>query len=335
MAVTFPLFAHLPWELRNLIWESAIRPDIPGAHIFTVSDNATTECGDSTEFEHHQTACQPRSVQTNTGHLRTVFHANWAQQNSSTYLIDSGLWMACRESRTAIERHFRRKQDKLLAWGPAAGSDGPSQFASESSTKRQVVFCPTQDLLILQSSNLTPFRWAKKGVLDLQTPTYEKPLRSCSFWTELQKTPGERHIAIPYNPAWDTMCLDWDELEGFVEFLLEASTSAPVHLWFIDYRLKRRIRVPTEEQLEAKGDCEKPREFHGSDCRYVEVSDKDGGSFQDGEWSDGFKKSRWHPLNNETRYYRNGVRGCVRRARSLICPDAASMQIGILACESV
>lgn len=61
----------------------------------------------------------------------------------------------------------------------------------------------------------------------------------------------ERHITVKYDPAWDSMSLHWGEISAFVDLLLVPSVdnleAGPTHLWFIDYRLQRRNRVPTEK----------------------------------------------------------------------------------------
>ncbi|KAK0666040.1 hypothetical protein QBC41DRAFT_157124 [Cercophora samala] len=339
MAETFPRFPWLPHELRHMIWEFAIRPAVPGAHIFTISDNASRLCDDSQEYEDHVSVCQPRHAQPHSARIGGELHS--ANNNPSTYLTDSGLWTACRESRSVMERKLLKPKDsRLIFWNDRINELSP--FCPLASTRRQIALCPSQDLIILQADTLTPFLWASQGVLDRTISTYRSAmLSSCTFWTAMLSRAGEeRHIAIEYNPEWDSMSLHWGEIHGFVDLLLgpslDESVAAPTHVWFIDYRLKRRNRVPTEKQLHAETQQQEPRVYYGNGLRYVEVSDKDEGDCGDGEWNDAFEKDRLHSLNNKPMLSRNGVRGCVRRAKTLLYKDEEyvdRLNIGILACE--
>ncbi|KAK4654162.1 hypothetical protein QC762_401540 [Podospora pseudocomata] len=339
MAETFPRFPRLPYELRHMIWEFAIRPAAPGAHIFTISDSTNTTSDDSRENEGHVLVCQPRCDQTRGG------KADGQLNNPSTYIADSGLWTACRESRNVMERKLLQREDRpILFWGDS--SDGPPPVNPECWTNRQIALFPTRDLIILQSQIFTPFRWTvMPGSLDWDKPTYrQSQLPSCAFWSAMKNVTSQaaRHIAVEYNPAWDSMSLHWGEVTGFVDLLLGPSRaeldSGPTHVWFIDYRLKRRNRVSTEKQLRTESEREEPRVYYGDGCRYVEVSEQDSGESGDGEWNDAFGADRWHPFNNEPMFSRNGVRGCVKRAKALLYKDEEyvdRVNIGILACESL
>ncbi|KAK4663387.1 hypothetical protein QC763_0098030 [Podospora pseudopauciseta] len=151
---------------------------------------------------------------------------------------------------------------------------------------------------------------------------------------------AERYITAKYDPAWDSISLYWGEISA-LDLLLVPSVdnleAGPTHLWFIDYRLQRRNRVPTEKQRQKETKSKEPRVYYGDSCRYVEVSDQDEGESGDGEWNDAVGANRWHLFNNTPMFSRDGVRGYVKRAKVLLYKDEEyvdRLNIGILACEA-
>jgi len=85
-----------------MIWKRAMRPRLPGAHVFHVSD------GHSWSWQPllATPGDVPRGVDSGEAALATAPTA-LTLNNPSTYLIDSGLWTACRESLRAIEKDFQ------------------------------------------------------------------------------------------------------------------------------------------------------------------------------------------------------------------------------------
>lgn len=144
MPDAFHYFSYLPFKLREQIWRLAIRPPVPGVHIFSLckdgEESRTTglEGLSSTFPAHHPhdspwTLTAPRCLpKTSTftpkafakpwtylidSGLWSAYHESfsvtpmsWTRNNPSTYLIDSGLWSACRESRQVLEHEFRRPE---------------------------------------------------------------------------------------------------------------------------------------------------------------------------------------------------------------------------------
>ncbi|OIW28205.1 hypothetical protein CONLIGDRAFT_644409 [Coniochaeta ligniaria NRRL 30616] len=137
MARTFHSFLLLPWELRNQIWEYALRPDRPGAHIFKVSHESVTD-GSQSESERSWKLLRPGYVAVNEPRLPLELYLSapdtrptdtvtrhseidslgsqianpssiWFN-NPSTYLADGGLWTACKESRLVMERRFQTQK---------------------------------------------------------------------------------------------------------------------------------------------------------------------------------------------------------------------------------
>ncbi|KAJ3465413.1 hypothetical protein MRS44_006071 [Fusarium solani] len=121
---TFHIFPNLPGELREEIWRCALRPDgpaRPGAHFFGVVSpradgraklvNHALVLRDST-FDREICLVGPLWGSTSIeGKLIDKLEpASWIDNNPSTYLIDSGLWMACKESRHVIDQVFHQQQ---------------------------------------------------------------------------------------------------------------------------------------------------------------------------------------------------------------------------------
>ena len=114
VAQMFPLFNHLPYELRAEIWRYAMRDEhVPGVHYFLVQDK-----DDDTEnviFNEYGLIQQgpflaapswgPKCFLT--GSCGSPSTDPWQHQNDSTYLVDSGLWTACKESRDLMLKQVK------------------------------------------------------------------------------------------------------------------------------------------------------------------------------------------------------------------------------------
>lgn len=178
----FHLFPFLPWEMRNRIWELAVRPlDRPSAHVFDVDcvmlDEERPEEGVSYsqlrdkryQFDTKQKEKdkQERRLALKEGDIwvspirQDCFSINWvsidrgyisdtyqyhllsarvpaatlpapgvAGSNPSVYMVDGGLWTACKQSREVMKKAFNSdKWDKLrmnhkqFEWRSVRGSD--------------------------------------------------------------------------------------------------------------------------------------------------------------------------------------------------------------------
>ena len=107
----FHCFANLPYELRRKIWQMAIRPANSGVHHFSIFNSANDNNSPSAKFaildnaQHSKfeyKAAAPRAACT-----QTVY--SWTQGNPSSYLWDTGLWTACKESREIIMAHLNMR----------------------------------------------------------------------------------------------------------------------------------------------------------------------------------------------------------------------------------
>ncbi|SPJ85375.1 uncharacterized protein FTOL_11156 [Fusarium torulosum] len=168
---TFHQFSDLPRELRDTIWSFAIRDDNPGVHIFGDFDNKKR-------------------------HYFNSLDENRSDENVSTYLIDGGLWTACKESRLIMERHFRQSEwPKELQCDKYYGSLTKGHFNMPATGYFQggELHClkvfPHKDLFVLQLDDIARYGWCPG---DLKSP----------LGKNLRGYKGVRHLAIEYRPEW-------------------------------------------------------------------------------------------------------------------------------------
>ncbi|KAF5666638.1 hypothetical protein FHETE_6137 [Fusarium heterosporum] len=98
-------FHDLPKELRDRIWNLAIRDDYPGVHIFGSSDQAKK--GESRPMTSRGDRSRDSFEPLWSGYFQNLKN-DCSDENISTYLIDGGLWTACKESRRVMENHFKQ-----------------------------------------------------------------------------------------------------------------------------------------------------------------------------------------------------------------------------------
>ncbi|KAM6530213.1 hypothetical protein FALCPG4_008338 [Fusarium falciforme] len=197
MATTFDRFSDLPRELRDEIRRFAIRTTRPGVHIFRLyNDFKDDHAGardslSSARFFTGQCLAEPS--------WDRYFHStntDCGDRNVSTYLIDGGLWTACKESRLLMEKRFRNSE-----WGYLRKQQGTGRpleriwklwflpatgyFTSLGSASHYFTVIPCRDLFVLRPDLLgnTDGDW-----VDLKLPE--------------GLTERVRHIAIEYNPEW-------------------------------------------------------------------------------------------------------------------------------------
>ncbi|KAK0629530.1 hypothetical protein B0T17DRAFT_189156 [Bombardia bombarda] len=127
MPESFHFFPFLPRELRDEIWRFAVRPPGRGAHIFRLyskeeaertNPDRQYEIDSSARFHPFPAAaatqCLPPDAHF-TLDARASAPISWTGHNPSAYLIDSGLWNACKESRQAIQKAFKLHKWLTLA----------------------------------------------------------------------------------------------------------------------------------------------------------------------------------------------------------------------------
>ncbi|OTB04944.1 hypothetical protein M426DRAFT_261296 [Hypoxylon sp. CI-4A] len=276
-ASTFHEFPRLPKELRDMIWDEAIRPDLPAAHFFTPFDNYTHIPKNIKKYAvagHGYRKRNPCSLAAPRCSKENPDRFSWIDNNPSMYMEDSGLWSACTESRAAMIRRFGnhratdrlRKFEEPLNSAPATGTmlqDGRIQYFT---------VCRKTDLFCIQPVySQKPVSW---DFFQINAPIF-------SCWGR-----PKPHIALEYNPGW----MDkhpgpgkpghqeevYRQYQNGLTTALEAATrelgSWACYLWFIDYSIRRD---PSAGHYDS-GRC---KIFQGRGYKYVEV-----GIGFDGSW---------------------------------------------------
>lgn len=264
-----------------MIWNHAIRPDLPGVHIFGL--HHATAAGDPDQLSKEQSAsllpatkntptsmvaelrlspphgCQPYHADTTHTGARAADpiceSVSWAPNNPSTYLIDGGLWAACRESYLAIEEEFCRRANKSgQAWS----------CCYVDSAGRHVAVFPDQDLYILQPGDeITVADWAALCLrADLRRPSAGYSLK--------EHTPTGSRIALEYTPQGDSEAEGGSEpiivetLSGLASQQLQLQPT-PTDFWIINYGLRLKHYVPTRKEAEGRDLAI----FYANDRRFV------------------------------------------------------------------
>ena len=199
---TFPRFTELPYELREKIWLLSIRDvSTPGIHFFRVHDDPTND--DHNVIFHRSNrledpilaAPQPSPERAQKGCSSSDASNPWRHNNDSTYLIDSGLWTACKESRALMEKQLKTtefpkfsKEDRntdYLADRPATAG-----FLSPTKTAQELCYFtvhPWFDVFVLQN-------W--------DTEEFDIPMINCvvPFAQRQYGFMGLGHVGIEFDP---------------------------------------------------------------------------------------------------------------------------------------
>ncbi|KAH6629911.1 hypothetical protein B0J18DRAFT_364326 [Chaetomium sp. MPI-SDFR-AT-0129] len=312
MRGVFHYFLHLPWELREYIWKLAVRPFLPGAHVFrlyrvhdrdhtyleyeVVSKNAPWRLSPSRLAAPR---CLPRSAEYSPA-LQATTPVSWKQNNPSTYLIDSGLWTACKESLLVIEAEFQNPVRRRGTWTPSEVEalrkrrgrfNLPETVTFSAYEPRYLTVFPAHDLFIIQVHDVLKVRW------DFIWEFFMHCFRKAEAANHSQ-----RHMALEYDPAWDEVAHDSHHREGpAAEFIDDFAMSNGIEdhftLWLIDYRIKRNPRYREFTTGKIKRPAVKPPAvFYASDRRYVEVNrwDVERWAGHNSKWNAGSEAPREH-----------------------------------------
>lgn len=241
---TFHRFFDLPWELRDMIWKFALRPDVPGVHIFKLYNSNLDEGADKNinvsnpyDIEHLRLAA-PQSNKSSITRNRN---------NPSTYLIDGGLWTACRESRLVMEGNFNCKkwksssEDRVLYRSNMIKEemDRPqtSYFACRNGNLHFFTVFPNKDLFILRPQNLETINWTNFD-WDVVLGSY------------MHDFGGLQNIALEYNPEWG-----YDIADKIVDMAIDAgSHHSGLNIWIVDYTLRRGDSRAVGQKPTSRGD---------------------------------------------------------------------------------
>lgn len=229
----------LPKELRDMIWDEAIRDDVPSAHFFTMYDTKSKQHvqqdlrvrasakEESTIYRVGLAAPYPGTDSTRQLH-------SWVDGNLSAYMADSGLWQACWESARRMQRRFQWHTEPVtMTFQRERGDNGESHYLTVR---------PSEDLLCLQFNNRSriSFRteWHWNYLLDF--PPFRRRLGG-GWWDSRGRA---RHIAVELDPAWRIHSHEWPRSEDLVQGWRNAVDVCGLeHFWLVSYTMERRYRA--------------------------------------------------------------------------------------------
>jgi len=310
-----------------MIWTLAAyaRPSQPGAHVFSVYDRnqhgTIVPDGESAVVDADNDLAIILGVPTTiASHGRENAH----EFNPSMYLLDGGLWTACKESRLLMEKRYRSKhwaqvqaENNERVWGsyshwhsvsnrdemPATGylipgsrnairdadDDGDCVMsgvggASEISHPWFFTVFPSCDLFIFPISELLNRNVCPTSII------FSEILASTDRGYN-----GLVNIAFDFDPAWDEQVAKWSEIRGgrgvvepaIVDFFYGFLDTLDGYWNRMVWFIDHRIKrkIPTDPQ-DVSEDREMPA-FYGMDRKYVVVKSPDHG-YDGGGWHDCF-----------------------------------------------
>lgn len=249
-----------------------IGPDGQGVHFFTIEtcfDPSPEQSGISYELKPQHYNIDGEEYETE--HVAApLFGADsqrsWTENNPSTYLINAGLWTACRESREVMEKHFktafyREKRQESLKREPYCrglrfyerdykGAPGTGRFRHNGEDWCFAVF-PRRDLFCVQHSGkhpsmcFPPATWLFAG------------FGNCTFASARLGFDGVQPLAFEYDASWSFSSEGKDdeiinEMSGqnnargiflnTLEDIVEGGSSPDLYLIDRDIRLKPDAR---------------------------------------------------------------------------------------------
>lgn len=325
----FHLFGDLPKELRDCIWDMAIRDDDPSVHFFTIYDterDPPSVVNPSKKVHAARDAHVPKFyLGLAAPRCRENDQLSWTDGNVSTYLTDSGLWTACHESRERMLRHFRPSETspqvskhmpvdwetvRDISREPTASVN--MEFMRDNGERQYLTIRPSADLICLQLPENSNISW------DCRTWDCR------SNWKSFRNFPLFRwhshawhwnssdiaNVAVEYDPAWE----NFDPQKDYMPFRGVTdgfSKVGEIHgletFWFIDYRLTRKYKPDNRER----------KTFRAGKLTFIEVASTDC------EWcccpKEGCLDGRFH---GPERYVKFGAHGLVGYLKSYIWMQA-------------
>lgn len=271
MSETFHPFPLLPAELRLSIWQLTIR-DTSSAGVnyceLSLEGADTIERGlPSSAPPGSVDTLLPATCKTLDVPCRAKCIKKMCRRcfygNASSYLIDSGLWNACKESREVMLEKFGRHRQRV----PLAGKDlwlaaKTFIFRVENDVWRHATVFPGTDLFIVPILHLYK---ARRGSGFVNGWFHSRP-----------SLDDLRHLAVRFDPYWEYQ--EYASVRACLSYLA-FGFNTPITVYLIDYRLQRR-----ERPFKYPPQDEEPRVFHASNGKFIEVLDLD-------EWDDGVRNS--------------------------------------------
>ncbi|KAF5567042.1 hypothetical protein FNAPI_857 [Fusarium napiforme] len=267
-------FSDLPREMRDMIWPLVLRDDHPGVHIFGHYDENKKDMPEGRSLMHGNLFSGILSEPSPDRYFNSL-DKNRKNENISTYLIDSAMWNACKESRLAIEKHYSQyKWPSDEFWYTTCDTrvyrgypyhkvfKVPSTGYFEGGSPHYLTVFPRRDLFVFQPDKLDAVDWyfvgSRPGKGD-NRPAFRR----------LQ------HIGIEYDPEWSLE--DRESSYLAMSHLVEAAYELKdiQKLWFIDHSLKRKKDAPNfDERTEFRDwedGCERLNIFYTRDRKFLEI----------------------------------------------------------------
>ncbi|KAI3398628.1 hypothetical protein diail_8813 [Diaporthe ilicicola] len=278
----FHHFSGLPRELRDPIWDMAIRDGDPTVHFFTLYDHfedSDSVVDPAKKVHVISETCSPFfDVGFAAPRSRGSDQLSWTDGNISTYLSDSGLWTACKESRERMLKYFKpfetsplfSKRKPLNCWTVYDIRDQLTtsinmEYTRDSGERQYLTIRPITDLICLQRPEGSNISWSDRGLWQLiaNFPSFR-------WYSEhnLWGLSNLRNVAVEYNPAWEFSDRNPD-YEPFMRVTDGFSKVDEIHglhtFWLIDYRLTRKYK---------SADCER-QTFRAGALTFIEVDRSD------------------------------------------------------------
>lgn len=272
MATTFDRFRELPRELRDQMWKFAIRTSQPGEHIFRICNTFKDRYTGARDLASRFRAFpKHRFAERLERRCFDRIDANFSKKTVSTYLLDGGLWTACKESRLIMEKHFRSsewdhwRRHRTREWHPTdtpGGFDMPATgyFSPSGGRPHLCTVLPHQDLFVLQPACLETLEWDRIN-RDIPIGSTKKGFN------------GLEHIAIEYNTKWAAQSRGATRYEELRPALLKLFVFSGFFgifgkLWIIDHSLKQKKDASVFEENTSGVNT---NAFYASDRKFLEV----------------------------------------------------------------
>ncbi|KAI7788105.1 hypothetical protein LA080_013412 [Diaporthe eres] len=239
----FHPFADLPKELRDEIWDMAIRDDDPAVHFFSIYDaqnDPDSVVNPAKKVYAPRAPCVPGfSVGFAAPRRPGSDQLSWIDSNLSGYLIELGLWTAC----------FK------------------CQFIRDNGERQYLTVRPSTDLLCLQLPDNSSISWDSKRHWQLIQDFPFKLFRGYENKWPWYSSPII-NVAVEFNPAWETFDpkKDHGPFKGITDSFSESNEIHGLKtLWFIDYSLSRKYKSENRER----------QTFRAGKLTFIEVDSAD------------------------------------------------------------